>query len=561
MAQTILAALERFWSAVKPFWLRVSGKRALLEGFLLAFALLFLVSGIAGEFNNNFALANFILFTSTAAGFWMALRQRREPHLGFRGVLMREALFGIFLGVLVGPGLSFLYLLMGRTQIFEDSTYGITFSIFILTCSGLAYYAMRAAVWVMSFWNQLRSRSLMWSLTHAHLMVVVIAALIGVILLTIYALTFNNGQDIYAQLPPMPRFISRILTTLLPYVGIFSVLTIIAMVVVLPPSALFSFLFARQTTRRLQKIVQTAQRFRSGDYQARVEVEGQDEVAQLQSDFNGMAETLESTLKDLQNEQQRVSGLLQSRRQLVAGVSHELRTPVATLRSYLETALESWKPEGDPALRDDLEIMRRETVRLQTMIDDLFTLSRAEVSGLSLSPQPVDLNALVRQRVAAVAPLAWNASRIEVIADVPKHLPPALADPTRLDQVLVNLLRNALRYTPPGGIIAVTAAVDSGGLRLDVRDTGSGISEADLPRIWDRFYRGAGTAEAAGGKDAGGKDASHGIDAGGAGLGLALVKELTEAMDGKVEVESRLGEGSCFTIRLQCASCDNSATA
>lgn len=549
MFKKILETLRRFWAVLKPFWLSVSGPRALLEAWVLAFLMLVILGSLSLGFT-MYTLANIIFFTSIDAGFWMALRTRRNRESRWLKVFLKEFLLGMLLGGLTGPGMVSVFVLFQRTQIFELSTFGIWLSIFILACSGLAFYAARAVIWIISFWNNLRKRSLMWSLTHAHLMVVLISAIIGVIILTIYALTEGGIPEVNAQMPPAPRFISRILTTLLPTVGVFTVLTVMALAILLPPSALFSFFFARQTTRRLQKVVQTAQLFRSGNYQARVPVEGEDEVAQLQSDFNGLAETLETTLQELQNEQRRASGLLQSRRQLVASVSHELRTPVATLRSYLEASLEGWKPDGNPALHEDLEIMRRETIRLQTLIDDLFTLSRAEAGGLSLSPQSVDLQALIRERVSVMAPLAWNTSRVEIIADMPASLPHALADPTRLDQVLANLLRNALRYTPPGGMIAVIAAQDGDQLRVDVRDTGSGIVEEDLPYIWDRFYRGNSIATNGDGHS----------DTSGAGLGLALVKELTEAMGGTVDIESKLGEGSCFTIHLQRAVCDNSAT-
>ena len=137
--------------------------------------------------------------------------------------------------------------------------------------------------------------------------------------------------------------------------------------------------------------------------------------------------------------------------------------------------------------------------------------------------------------VDAMAPLAWQTGRVEVVSDIPAHLPPVLADPVRLDQVLANLLRNAIRHTPPGGLVAVRAFVDSNAVRFDVCDTGEGIPAEDLPHIWERFYRGAN---------------GRSRDSGGAGLGLALVKELTEAMGGSVSVESAPDQGACFTVRL-----------
>jgi signal transduction histidine kinase len=145
------------------------------------------------------------------------------------------------------------------------------------------------------------------------------------------------------------------------------------------------------------------------------------------------------------------------------------------------------------------------------------------------------VGAVVQRRVEAMAPLAWQKGRVEVVAEVSPDLPPALADAGRLEQVLINLLRNGVRHTPPGGIVAVMVAGEADTIRIDVRDTGEGIPAEELPRVWERFSRGEGSRK----------------DSRGAGLGLALVKELVEAMHGTVGVESVVGRGTCFTVRLQ----------
>src|SRR5262249_5601793 len=149
--------------------------------------------------------------------------------------------------------------------------------------------------------------------------------------------------------------------------GLFAVfvLTVIVMLIVLPPSALFSFLFARRTTRRLQTLTAATTALRAGDYRSRVPVEGEDEVAQLQANFNAMAEDLERAVRELREARDNVATLLRARRGLIAGVSHELRTPVATLRGYLDSVLGHWDGAPPPTLRHDLEVMEREAVRLQ----------------------------------------------------------------------------------------------------------------------------------------------------------------------------------------------------
>jgi len=180
-------------------------------------------------------------------------------------------------------------------------------------------------------------------------------------------------------------------------------------------------------------------------------------------------------------------------------------------------------------------VMEREAIRLQALINDLFTLSRADVARLELRYAPADVGALARRSVEAVAPLAWQSGKVEVVARVAPDLPPALADAGRLEQVLRNLLQNAVRHTPPGSIVAVAVATDQAMVEVRVQDTGEGIAAQDLPRIWERFYR---------------TEQSRSRATGGTGLGRALVKELTKAMGGTTAVASALGEGTCFTIRL-----------
>ncbi|HEV2236532.1 MAG TPA: HAMP domain-containing sensor histidine kinase, partial [Ktedonobacterales bacterium] len=167
------------------------------------------------------------------------------------------------------------------------------------------------------------------------------------------------------------------------------------------------------------------------------------------------------------------------------------------------------------------------------LINDLFTLARAEVGHLELSVVPTDVAAVARRVAETTAPLAWQSGRVEVVAQAAPGLPGALADAGRLEQVLLNLVHNAVRHTPPGGIVAIHALAEDDDLLLRVRDTGSGIAPEDLPRVWQRFYRG-----------------DEGRASGGSGLGLALVKELTEAMGGTVAAESAPGAGATFTVRL-----------
>jgi signal transduction histidine kinase len=172
---------------------------------------------------------------------------------------------------------------------------------------------------------------------------------------------------------------------------------------------------------------------------------------------------------------------------------------------------------------------------MAALVEDLFTLARAEAQQLPLNLEAVDARAVVGHLAETLAPLALRERQIEIVTALPADLPPVRADRVRLEQVVLNLLQNALRYTLPGGIIAVEGSADDGVVTLAVDDTGVGIPSEELPLVFERFYR---------------SDSSRARESGGAGIGLALVSELTAAMGGRVAVESTPGRGSRFSIAL-----------
>ena len=241
---------------------------------------------------------------------------------------------------------------------------------------------------------------------------------------------------------------------------------------------------------------------------------------------------LEQTMWAVQKERDRIAALLEARRQLVATISHDLRSPVAVVRGQLEAALaqeENWQPPP----RHTLEVILQELDRLRALLDDLFTLSKLEVDRLSLRLASVEGVALTRRAIEALAGPAWQQGKVQVVLGETETDEIWLrADAQRLLQILMNLLHNAVRHTLPGGLVVVHLKRQGKWVCIQVQDTGEGILPEDLPHIWERFYRGQTQA------------------GGGTGLGLALVKELTEAMGGTVTVESTPGEGSRFEVLL-----------
>jgi signal transduction histidine kinase len=235
----------------------------------------------------------------------------------------------------------------------------------------------------------------------------------------------------------------------------------------------------------------------------------------------------------------------QSRRELIVNVSHELRTPIASIRGHAESLLiEMEEEEGgnspDPAeLRNYINIVYREAERLSELVEDLLSLARMDADELHLDVAPIVAGEVVEEVYATMAPLASKERQVTLIRKVAPMLPLVLADRQRLVQVLLNLIRNAIAYTPQGGIVSIALErADADYLALVVADTGIGIPNDDLERIFERFYR---------------TDTSRARTSGGFGLGLAIVRDLVNAMGGSITVESKVGEGSCFRVLLRIA--------
>lgn len=258
-------------------------------------------------------------------------------------------------------------------------------------------------------------------------------------------------------------------------------------------------------------LLDAAGRIANGDYSVRVPERGTPEVRGLARAFNSMAERLQT------NDRQR--------RALLADVSHELRTPLTIVQGNLEGMLDGVYPADQEHLQSLLE----ETHVLSHIIDDLRTLSLAEAGALKLQVESSDLAGLVEDTAAAFQAQARRSSiTLETLAQ--PGLPELEIDPTRIRQVLTNLLVNALRYTPQGGKVQVRVEGDSRQIRVSVQDSGAGIAPADLPHIFDRFYKAA--------------------DSRGSGLGLAIAKSLVAAHGGEISAASEPGKGATITFTI-----------
>jgi two-component system OmpR family sensor kinase len=287
---------------------------------------------------------------------------------------------------------------------------------------------------------------------------------------------------------------------------------------------LFGVVVSRSLTAPLSRLAEAARAVGAGDFHHRVEVTGSDEVVEVARAFNEMTSQLEQAEI--------------VRRNLVADAAHELRTPLSVLQGNLRAILD------DVYTLDKSEIARLydQTRLLGHLVDDLRELAQAEAGQLQLNLAPIDLAKLVQDTAATFGPVA-EAAEITLSVEVPDRLPPLQADAARMGQVLHNLLDNALRHTPAGGTITLSAGCEGHAKNegaycwLAVQDTGEGISAEDLPHVFDRFYR---------------ADRARSRATGGGGLGLAIVRAIVEAHDGQISAASDgvPGRGSTFTVRL-----------
>ncbi|HEY4283644.1 MAG TPA: ATP-binding protein, partial [Chthoniobacterales bacterium] len=230
------------------------------------------------------------------------------------------------------------------------------------------------------------------------------------------------------------------------------------------------------------------------------------------------------------------------RRDFVANVSHELRTPLSILRGYIETLLDDPNLSGEEVNRI-LEVMKKHSGRLNALTDDLLTLARLESANPNLQLEEVRLSELFAAIVRDWASkFADRKLRIDV--NVACDVPVIQADATRLQEVLYNLLDNAVKYSEPNGRIRLQATRHNDQVALSVTDTGTGIGKADLPRIFERFYR---------------TDKARSRELGGTGLGLSIVKHIAQMHGGSVEAESAVGQGTTIRVLLPVQPASTSA--
>ena len=295
-------------------------------------------------------------------------------------------------------------------------------------------------------------------------------------------------------------------------------------------SVLLSLLLAKTVVTPIQQLTRAAEQVAAGDFSKKVDNQAGDEIGVLTRTFNDMADQLETNIEDLRTSEQ-------LRREFVANVSHELRTPITSIRSYAET-LEEAAGNLDPETEQHfLEVIVGESDRMTKLVQDLLLLSRFDAGSLSFDFEEFSFEKSLRDVYEAQLLEARRRHHdFRLVLDEP--LPLIRGDRSRIEQVLTNMVSNALKYTHDGGRIRMTAGTRDDKVFCSVRDNGVGIPKEDMDHVFERFYR---------------VDKARSRDSGGTGLGLSIALEILNLHQGHILVDSKLGEGTSVTITLPAA--------
>jgi len=297
--------------------------------------------------------------------------------------------------------------------------------------------------------------------------------------------------------------------------------------ITLPIVAFTGLILFFYLTQRLKTLTRSVKAFGGGDLRHRARVNSKDEVGELAESFNQMADTIVGNIDKLE-EADRL------RRDLVMSVSHDLRNPLASIRGYLETLTLKDDTISEEKRREYLDILLHNTTVLHHLIDNLFELSKLEGENIKPNAEVFSLSELVQDVLMKMRP-EQEKQGISLEMEEPSSLFRVQGDIRMIERVLTNLLENALRYTPAGGLVRVDLKPEEGNIVTSITDNGYGIAEEDLSRIFDRFYIG---------------DASRTHSKKGSGLGLAICRRILELHGSTINVSSVQGEGSTFSFSL-----------
>ncbi len=300
-----------------------------------------------------------------------------------------------------------------------------------------------------------------------------------------------------------------------------------ALVIGLVISAALSLLLARTLVTPIRRLTRAAEKVAAGDFSDKVDDRAKDEIGILAHTFNDMAGQLENNIETLKRSEK-------MRRDFVANVSHELRTPITSIRSYAETLQESRGMLDDDTETHFLNVIVNESDRMAKIVQDLLTLSRFDAGSIAFDFQNFSFERSVKD-VYSAQRLEAQRRHHEFSLEFKSQISDIRGDRARIEQVLINMVSNAIKYTPDGGRIRMTAGQEGDQVWCTVRDNGIGIPKEDLDHIFERFYR---------------VDKARSRESGGTGLGLSIAYEIVERHGGHFKVQSQKGRGTSMTVIL-----------
>jgi signal transduction histidine kinase len=284
--------------------------------------------------------------------------------------------------------------------------------------------------------------------------------------------------------------------------------------------------FADATSRSVTEVIVASRRLSDGDLSARANVDSTDEVGDLARAFNGMVERLQAAFarqRDLEN----------TRREVVTAVSHDLRTPLASIRAMVESIND--RVVSDPeTIAKYLRATQAQVEYMTRLVNDLFELSQMDAGVLGLHMEEASISDVITRAVETLAPQA-EAAQLNLREAVDGEITPVVMDERRIMRALTNLVQNAIRHTPPDGTVSIRAFDAGDAIQVEVSDTGEGIPESELSKLFQRSYR---------------QDPSRNRKSGGAGLGLSIARGLVDAHGGRIWAESVVGAGSTFAFTV-----------
>jgi len=291
-------------------------------------------------------------------------------------------------------------------------------------------------------------------------------------------------------------------------------------------SIAISLIISKTLLSPIRGMTRAAESMADGDFSRKIKVESADEIGILAKTFNDMATQIETMLEELKNAEK-------LRREFVANVSHELRTPLTSIRSYAETMSDN---QGIPQETEEefLRVIINESDRMTKIVQDLLELSRFDSGNSKMAIEEFSLEQSLRDVYAAIA-LEARKRNHELNLELEWKLPNIRGDRARIEQVLMNIITNALKYTPDGGTIGIYSGSSGSNVWVRIDDNGVGIPEEDLLRVFDRFYR---------------VEKARARESGGTGLGLSIAKEIVMKHGGDIVIESKQGVGTSVTVTL-----------